>query len=477
MAPIPDPYRTLGLPRGASLDDVKRAYRRLAKANHPDAAGPDALARFLEIQAAYEQLAGPGAASGRARPTARPRPSAADPARAEATRRAYTDRARRATGGQRPGPGGSRSAGPGRSGMADGSTGGTTDDPPRASRTRGKATLGSTSYDDAELGDFEPDWSGASWYGTTSGTYWTINPKEYADPRKHGPEYQARARRASAVQGASRPAEASPAEAEAETDRASEPSPDESPSGPAERPSASQPPTHTASSWWNATTGTTAPGAASVPPRAGRSTGASPGERPWGPGRRDAGRPPNGAGVHGRPPNRTGATGRPPDRTGAAAGPEDSAVPDPAAAAADLGRALTDPHAGGLRGRILRAGVGWLPLALGLGWLVGELSGCGRFAATCDPSVTPLAAVGQVILFAALLLLPEVAALAAGAALVVLGAAVAASLILSATGEAANEDSRRTALGALLVVGWLTGFAIALVRRVRTGSREAGPVS
>jgi hypothetical protein len=57
-----------------------------------------------------------------------------------------------------------------------------------------RATLGSTSYDDAE-DVFEPDWGGASWYGPASGTYWTVNPKEYADPRKHGPEYQARARR------------------------------------------------------------------------------------------------------------------------------------------------------------------------------------------------------------------------------------------------------------------------------------------
>ena len=56
-----------------------------------------------------------------------------------------------------------------------------------------KATLGSTSYDGADAEAFEPDWRGASWYGTTSGTYWTLNPKEYADPRKHGPEYQARA--------------------------------------------------------------------------------------------------------------------------------------------------------------------------------------------------------------------------------------------------------------------------------------------
>ena len=41
-----------------------------------------------------------------------------------------------------------------------------------------------------------PGVGGGSWYGPSSRTYWTINPREYADPRKHGPEYQARARRA-----------------------------------------------------------------------------------------------------------------------------------------------------------------------------------------------------------------------------------------------------------------------------------------
>jgi hypothetical protein len=53
--------------------------------------------------------------------------------------------------------------------------------------------MGSTSYDDAV--DWEPEWQGGTWYGATSGTHWTVNPKEYADPRKHGPEYLARARR------------------------------------------------------------------------------------------------------------------------------------------------------------------------------------------------------------------------------------------------------------------------------------------
>jgi hypothetical protein len=67
--------------------------------------------------------------------------------------------------------------------------------------------------------------------------------------------------------------------------------------------------------------------------------------------------------------------------------------------------------------------------------------------------------------------------MATGAALVLLAAAVAASLVLSATGAAADEGSRRAALGALLVVSWLTGFAIAAVRRFRSGPRSAGPVS
>ena len=58
MAPNADPWRTLGLSPGATQDEIRRAYRRLAKVNHPDAAGESALPRFLAIQAAYDNNQG-----------------------------------------------------------------------------------------------------------------------------------------------------------------------------------------------------------------------------------------------------------------------------------------------------------------------------------------------------------------------------------------------------------------------------------
>ncbi|GGI77528.1 molecular chaperone DnaJ [Polymorphobacter multimanifer] len=56
-----DPYSVLGVARGASEGDVKKAYRKLAKENHPDrnADNAAALERFKEASAAYEILSDP----------------------------------------------------------------------------------------------------------------------------------------------------------------------------------------------------------------------------------------------------------------------------------------------------------------------------------------------------------------------------------------------------------------------------------
>jgi hypothetical protein len=195
-------------------------------------------------------------------------------------------------------------------------------------------------------------------------------------------------------------------------------------------------PTHTTTSWWESTAGAREP----EPPARPAPTAARPGA--------PAARP---------------ATPAPP--------------PDIERAATDIGHALTDEAAGGLHWRLVRAIVGWLPIAFGIGWLVGELTGCGRFAATCDGMADPFVLLVQAAALAGLVLVPAVASIAATASIALFVAAVGAALILSASGGAVGGGSRESALGAVLVVAWLAGVAIALLRRARAPSGPTGPVS
>ena len=56
-----DPYKVLGVARDAAAEDIRKAYRRLAKQWHPDTNPdkPGAEARFKAISAAYALLSDP----------------------------------------------------------------------------------------------------------------------------------------------------------------------------------------------------------------------------------------------------------------------------------------------------------------------------------------------------------------------------------------------------------------------------------
>jgi molecular chaperone DnaJ len=54
---VPDLYELLGVPRDATSEDVKKAYRRAAREHHPDAGGDEEA--FKQVTHAYQVLADP----------------------------------------------------------------------------------------------------------------------------------------------------------------------------------------------------------------------------------------------------------------------------------------------------------------------------------------------------------------------------------------------------------------------------------
>ena len=61
MAATETPYQVLGVKPDAGADDIRKAYRKLAKQFHPDLnpGKPEAETRFKSISAAYDLLSDP----------------------------------------------------------------------------------------------------------------------------------------------------------------------------------------------------------------------------------------------------------------------------------------------------------------------------------------------------------------------------------------------------------------------------------
>jgi curved DNA-binding protein CbpA len=70
-----DPYIVLGVARQAPAEEIARAFRRAARASHPDSGGVGSAERFRAVSDAYDVLRDPRrrAVYDRSHPVARPR--------------------------------------------------------------------------------------------------------------------------------------------------------------------------------------------------------------------------------------------------------------------------------------------------------------------------------------------------------------------------------------------------------------------
>jgi hypothetical protein len=296
--------------------------------------------------------------------------------------------------------------------------------------------MGSTSYDEAR-DPADPSWAGASWYGPTTGEYWIVNPREYADPRKHGPGYLGRrpgdARRAPEVE-------------EPIVDDQDDPAP-EDPADPRRA-------------------GFHTPGAAARPrePEPDRPTSRA----------ADATTEHAGARAWERPPRPAGSAAamdprleREPGEAGGPDGPP-----------GEIGAALSAALAAGGSDPVRRLGLvllAWPPLGLIVASAIGDVTGCSRYAATCDQADSLLPWLAQALILGMLLLVPPIARIFATGSVALLAALVPVTAVLIVLGGGRSAEGPAV-LAVLVFVAWGIGILYGLRQSVRRrGTQSASP--
>jgi hypothetical protein len=274
------------------------------------------------------------------------------------------------------------------------------------------------------------------------GTYWTLNPREYADPRKHGPDYAARARRA--WRGAADAEATGAAKDEAGEGVAGSATDDLDWEGP------EQPRSRTAggADWsargWRFETTAGDVGAGHGRADAGGSTSSDLGSAD---------------GIRSR-------RGRRRSRT---------STIDPESPSLDLERVARRLSPASLRlmanspewrSRLGLALVAWPPIGLALAALLGQATGCAAFAAGCAPPADVMPLVVQPIVVGLLVLLPALMAAAAFGSIAALAVAVPLAMLLSAAGgPTGSGDARRAILLVVVVGAYVIAFGIAALAR------------
>ena len=117
--------------------------------------------------------------------------------------------------------------------------------------------------------------------------------------------------------------------------------------------------------------------------------------------------------------------------------------------------------------------VGWPPIGIAIASLAGEVTGCGRFAASCIDMFAIGTWLAQITVIVILLALPTLAAVSAVGTLAALAASVPTAVFLSATGGSREPVASGAILAGVLAIAYVAGAVLALVRRVGPGPRPA----